>query len=206
MTDPQGGGNNPGGPPSRKRSRTTGAMPMGERLALDRDDYILASDQELLADCLVDTYRASGPGGQHRNKTESGVRLRHQPTGVVAHADESRSQAENREKALERLREHLALDIRTPPALIAWHASPRLVSLIAEGPQVLGERTRRKPGFLVALAQLLDLFEACGAEVGLTATKLGITTAQCSKFLLIDARTHRAVNQIRYVHGLRPLR
>ncbi len=48
-----------------------------------------------------------GPGGQHRNKTESGVRLHHRPTGVTVTATERRSQLQNRGAALERLRERL---------------------------------------------------------------------------------------------------
>lgn len=46
--------------------------------------YLELTDQELMRQCQFDTFKASGPGGQHRNKRESGVRLKHLPTGLVA--------------------------------------------------------------------------------------------------------------------------
>lgn len=64
-------------------------------------------DEALMAACDVDVYVASGPGGQHRNKTESGVRLVHRPSGLVVTATERRSQLQNKGVALERLREKL---------------------------------------------------------------------------------------------------
>lgn len=64
--------------------------------------------QRLLAECDVETYRASGPGGQHRNKTESAVRLTHRPSGLRRTGTEERSQARNKLAALERL--HAALE------------------------------------------------------------------------------------------------
>lgn len=54
-------------------------------------------------DLKTDTFRAQGAGGQHVNKTESGVRFTHLPTGIVAESTESRSQHKNREIALQRL-------------------------------------------------------------------------------------------------------
>ena len=50
------------------------------------------SDEQLLAECRVETFRAGGPGGQHQNATESGVRLVHLPSGLRAVAREERSQ------------------------------------------------------------------------------------------------------------------
>src|SRR5215469_14419278 len=70
------------------------------------------SDAQLLAQCDVDTYRASGPGGQKRNKTSSAVRLRHAPSGLIVIAEESRSQHENRARALRRLRQAFYLQTR----------------------------------------------------------------------------------------------
>lgn len=64
-------------------------------------------DDALLAECDVEVYTAGGPGGQHRNKTESGVRLHHLPTGIRVGATERRSQLQNRIVALQRLREKL---------------------------------------------------------------------------------------------------
>src|SRR5437868_8079744 len=77
------------------------------------------SDDQLLAQCEVDTYRASGPGGQKRNKTSSAVRLRHAASGLIVIAEESRSQHENRARALRRLRRELFLRLREPVDLSA---------------------------------------------------------------------------------------
>lgn len=70
-----------------------------EALALD--------DEALLRACEVEYFIASGPGGQHRNTTASGVRLTHPPTGLSVTGTERRSQSQNKGAALERLREGL---------------------------------------------------------------------------------------------------
>ena len=65
------------------------------------------ADRELLAECEVQTYRARGPGGQHRNVTDSAVRLIHLPTGVRVTCSGHRSQHRNRREALVILRRRL---------------------------------------------------------------------------------------------------
>lgn len=75
------------------------------------------------SDITVEFYRASGPGGQHRNTTDSAVRIRHLPTGIVVQASENRSQVRNREVAMERLKEALQRRERKAKKRIATQVS-----------------------------------------------------------------------------------
>lgn len=168
-----------------------------------RAHYLLATDDALIAQCEVDRYRASGPGGQHRNKTESAVRLRHKLSGVTAIGEDSRSQSENKLHAVRRLRAAIALEVREPaPAT----PSPRLAALVANGTAPLGKNTRLTGEYWAAIAELLDLVVANSLEIGTTAQQLGISTGALSKLLLHDDAVARAVNDLRRAKNMRPLR
>ena len=84
------------------------------------------------SDLKIEFYRGSGPGGQHRNVTDSAVRIRHLPTGIVAQASENRSQARNREMAMKRLEAALArrerrIKKRVPTKVPSGEKNKRLV-------------------------------------------------------------------------------
>ncbi len=164
------------------------------------------SDAQLLAQCAVDTYRASGPGGQKRNKTSSAVRLRHPPTGLIVIAEESRSQHENRARALRRLRQALYLKWRDE---LAPEALADLVSRSAyatvrdsEGRLHLG---RKDPRFWPVVGLVLDVLQAVGARVSEAAEALGISTGNLIDFLQNDEKVWEQANQLRRRFGLKPL-
>src|SRR5438105_12326392 len=69
-------------------------------------------DDKLLAECKLDSYVASGPGGQKRHKTNAAVRITHLPTKITATASDSRSHRENQIHALRNLRHKLAMELR----------------------------------------------------------------------------------------------
>ena len=82
---------------------------------MDPPADIPESDDALLAECDVETFRAGGPGGQHQNVTDSAVRLRHRPTGLTVTCRAQRSQYLNKMDALRRLRLKLRRFNEPPP-------------------------------------------------------------------------------------------
>jgi hypothetical protein len=174
-----------------------------------RTDWAGLSDAALLGQCAVDTYRASGPGGQKRNKTSSAVRLRHAPSGLLVIAEESRSQHENKARALRRLRQALFLKIREELS-----ADQRSSVALAACPELAAARDgegrlrpgRKSPHFWPAAGVVLDLLVALDGRVSEAADALGTSTANLIEFLKDDDKLWEHANQIRARFGHKPLR
>ena len=169
-----------------------------------RRAWTALTDPQLLAQCAVDTYRASGPGGQKRNKTSSAVRLRHLPSGLLVIAEESRSQHENKARALRRIRQALYLKLREPTSL----EPDALAALPDYGPARDGEGRlhlgRKDPRFWPAVGVVLDVLLAVEARASDAAAALGTTTANLIDFLRTDEKVWQEANQLRqrFGHGL----
>ena len=85
--------------------------------------HLPESDEELLQECELQTFRSSGPGGQHVNKTESAVRLKHLPSSVVVSSQQERSQYRNKQICLQKLRKKIAELNYRPPKRVPTRAS-----------------------------------------------------------------------------------
>jgi hypothetical protein len=158
-------------------------------------------DEKLLADVRIDSYVASGPGGQKRHKTNAAVRMTHEPTRIVATATDSRSHRENHIHALRNLRHKLAMEFRRdipdltnyrPPAWLADYPGLRI--------------NLKNPKYAAAVAEVLDVLKAMQWSLGKAAVMLGVTTTALTRFLHDDPAVWTKVNEIRGQLGMKPLR
>lgn len=95
-------------------------------------------------DLVITYFKASGPGGQKKNKTESAVRIKHLPTGIIVTATESRSQFENKERALQRLQQRLAALNRQQKKRLATKPTRASKERRLTAKARLGERKRNR--------------------------------------------------------------
>lgn len=156
--------------------------------------------EELLAECEVKRTRGSGPGGQHRNKVETAVVITHLPTGIRGEAAERRSQNQNYQNAIQRLRVRLGLELRTQPAVeisLLWRrrVTNRRVSI-----------SKSNTDFPALLAEVLNQLDAHGYSTSETSNTLGINTSQLIKFLKVDRAALAVANRERQRLGKQSLR
>ena len=166
--------------------------------------YLILTDDALVHQCEVDHYRSHGPGGQKHNKRTSAIRLRHRPTGLIVTAADDRSQPVNKTRAIRRLREAIALRVRTEVALEAYHPSELLSGCITAGGQIRVKH--RGERYFPAVSEILDVLSASGMRIGEAAEHIGISTAHLVQFIERDGKLWGRVNQMRAAVGIGPLR
>ncbi|KAA8525220.1 hypothetical protein F0562_006916 [Nyssa sinensis] len=174
-------------------------------------DFLALSNEELMRQCEMDTFKSSGPGGQHRNKRESAVRLKHLPTGIIAQAAEDRSQHKNRASALSRLRTLLALKVRNTVDLDAFTPTQELLQILPAKSTIRGSDCGpqigpNNPKFALGMQALLDLIFAVEGSISDAAKKLGLSTGALSRLILSDDSLRMAVNELRTAKGIKPLK
>ena len=189
---------------------------MAENLANFRD----LNDAALLAECRWEAFRGPGPGGQKRNKTSNSMRLTHLPTGISVIAGESRSQSENKMRAVRRLKMRLALEFRRTIDPRAWEPPPWIEQIrtrpskdalrlrSGQAPPGAGMRlqiSHRHPLYYHFVGQVLDLLDAQGGNVASVAGLLGLSTSSVVKFLADDPHLLTTANQLRSASGQGPL-
>ena len=176
-----------------------------------RREHLDLDDEALFAKCDVHCYKSSGPGGQHRNKVSSAVRVKHRPTGVMAHGDQSRSQHENKALAIRRLRMNLACQVRQALGAGPIEIPPTVRQCIFQ-PRGRGggvpprlEVGRRDHRFWLVAAFLLDVLELAEGRLATAAGHIGISTGNLNALLKSDRHLLGAAQQTRKRFGRRPI-
>lgn len=157
----------------------------------------------LMQHCVLTKGRSQGPGGQHRNKVETKVTIRHIPTGTEAHAGERRSQEQNRGVALFRLRLSLATHVRCPVPLgeirtALWRSRVSPSGQISCNPE--------HEDFPQMLALALDVLASANWDLTTAALRLGCSSSQLLKLVKDHAPALALLNAERAnlrLHALR---
>ncbi len=150
--------------------------------------------ETLLAECKITRTRGSGPGGQHRNKVETAIVVEHTPTGIRGEASERRSQQQNRQQAIQRLRVKLAIEVRQeaaqPSTLWQQRATGGRLSVSAQ-----------HEDFPALLAEALDTIHAHQFAIPVSAKALAVSSSQLIKFLKVEPVALLTVNRERQARG-----
>jgi hypothetical protein len=155
----------------------------------------------LLSECRIERGRRSGPGGQHRNKVETAIRICHQPSGITSEATERRSQEQNQQVAVRRLRLQLALHVRGTRQ--ADEAPSSLWVSRCRGGRIAVSRDHED--FPALLAEAMDVLVACDMDTRRAAESLRVTPTQLTRLLKLEPHALPLVNKQRAIRGLHRL-
>ena len=159
---------------------------------ITRNELIALEDAALLQHCEYESYRTTGPGGQHRNKVETAVRLKLKNfPQIAASATERRSQFENKVSAIKRLRIQIAIDMREKE-LSEWTESWNIT-----------EKNAQYPFFLATILDALSFYEY---EIAKTAAYFHLSTGRFVRFLSADQTLWEITNQERKKRQMRILK
>ncbi len=154
---------------------------------------------DLLTQCVIERTRRGGPGGQHRNKTETAVVISHN-SGITGSASERRSQDLNRREAIIRLRLNLATGLRTAPS---DNLSPEWIAFSNRTSNRVSIHSDVYPALL---AEALDHFADCKYELSVAASRLQVSSARLTSLIKCYPPALRHCNVQRQYLGLHPLR
>lgn len=146
------------------------------------------SDFDLLKECNITAYKGSGPGGQHRNKTNSGVKLKLKNNSQLeSYSCDDRSSHINKLLALKKMRMKIALQIREEPALQIPFAFPGSGGRVSVGNNLYPE----------FIADILDRVQATSGDLSEAAKMWGLSKSALNKIILQDKQVYQQYQAMR---------
>ncbi|MAJ46721.1 MAG: hypothetical protein CBC35_05360 [Planctomycetes bacterium TMED75] len=174
-----------------------------DSIYLDAPHPSTLDEGAFMSECEVSAGRSSGPGGQHRNKVQTGIRVVHLPTGIEARGTERREAQVNRSRAIFRLRLKLARNVRTQVGRDN-HEPSELWEARRQGRKL--PVNPKHPDYPALLAEALDVVYARKFDVAGAAGVLRITMSQLTRVIRQEPPAISQVNRGRERVGLPRLR